>query len=91
MTVHVMGIPHICMTDDILPFSKKNKLLFVDLPTSKALYVPYIEKCFAKVMGSYNALGWGWNRESFDFTTGMPSEDFSIWGKSINKDTDTVK
>jgi len=60
MTVHLGGIPYTCMTDDLVPLFTNWKYVYARRGPNYAMYPLLMEKCFAKVVGTYEALDRGW-------------------------------
>ncbi|CDW77757.1 calpain family cysteine protease containing protein [Stylonychia lemnae] len=71
----VKGKPEIITIDDLLPFYNGSPF-FTKRADDGDFWMPFIEKAFAKLNGNYEAIGGGWQSESFRILNGAPSKFF---------------
>ena len=62
----------IITVDDYLPFYN-GYLLFNGLSKAKNVYDSFLEKAFAKVMGNYEFINYGWQAEANRVLNGAPT------------------
>ena len=71
------------MVDDLLPCSEDGKLAFIHSASASEFWSPLLEKAYAKLHGSYQALKGGSTCEAMvDFTGGI-SETVSLNRKAL--------
>ena len=88
VNVTIRGIPTLVAVDDLLPFYG-NELLFAKKANDSALWLPFLEKAFSKVVGNYENTIYGWSSEGITFLTGAPTMDYFFDDiTTINNDPD---
>ncbi len=69
----IKGKPEIVTIDDFLPFISSTTLFGTRRSSDGDFWMPLLEKAFAKLNGNYEAIGAGWQSESFKILNGAPS------------------
>ena len=55
----------------------QSTLLFAKPNEDMSWWIPFLEKAYAKINGSYERLGLGWMEESMKILTGAPSYKYT--------------
>ena len=71
---NILGIDTNVVIDDFLPFNG-TRPFYASPSASGALWVPLLEKAWAKVNGNYEIIEGGWTHEAMRFLTGAPTQN----------------
>jgi len=92
--VFVKGVPVRLVVDDYLPGRASGSnfyLHFANHGETGALWMPLLEKLWAKVNGNYAQIEGGYIPEALDFLTGLPSASYDNADLSVNQIWNVVK
>ena len=83
---YLLGVPHTVIIDDFLPLTAGNtagtfQTYFAGISPDSALWVPLLEKAFAKLYGNYAHIQGGDPRQAVSTMTGAPY-DINYHGKA---------
>lgn len=78
-----LGVPHTVIVDDYLPIAG-TRTIFANIGFDNSLWMPILEKAFAKLMGNYLHIEGGWMRMGLHYLNGSPYE--TLWHNSIGKE-----
>lgn len=71
--LYIKGKPEIVAIDDFLPFLSTSTLFGSRRSSDGDFWMSLLEKAFAKVNGNYEAIGAGWQSESYKILNSAPS------------------
>ena len=78
MNFYLLGVPHTVIIDDYLPLTTNSdgtlRTHFAFVSPDSAIWVPLLEKAFAKLYGNYYHLGGGQTYSAINAMTGSPWE-----------------
>jgi calpain len=63
------------VVDDYLPFSQSGKLVYAHCRDKREMWVPLVEKAYAKLHSCYEAIESGSETTAFRDLTGFPPEE----------------
>ena len=66
--------------DDLLPYKSatSTSLYFASRSADLGVWVPFLEKAWAKVNGNYDRIVAGNEMEAFQFLTGFPAQNYNL-------------
>jgi Calpain family cysteine protease len=75
VTAMILGRPTTIYVDDFLPFidSTSTVTVYAGKGDDNSLWLPFMEKVFAKASGNYEIIEGGWFTEAVRFLTGAPT------------------
>ena len=76
LRLYILGVPHTVTVDDHMPLSSSGQAIFAGVSQDGALWGPVLEKAFAKVHGTYEAIISGDPRHSIEVLTGAPANRY---------------
>lgn len=79
-----LGVPHTVIVDDNLPIAGSSTI-FANIGFDNSLWMPILEKAFAKLMGNYDHIAGGWMRMGLHYLNGSPYE--TLWHNQIDKES----
>ena len=94
--MYILGVPTTITVDDEMPLDDFGKSVFAGVSKDGALWGPIIEKCFAKLHGTYESIISGDPRHSIEVLHGSPSSNYSHGDKTaaqifaLVKDADAI-
>lgn len=74
--LYIRGKPVTIVVDDYIPLGFDNAPIFANIGMDGALWIPLLEKAWAKINGSYERTNAGWMHEAMRVISGAPSRDF---------------
>ncbi|GMT16036.1 hypothetical protein PFISCL1PPCAC_7333, partial [Pristionchus fissidentatus] len=82
----VDGVWRVITVDDFFPCRQSSRSFAFAYGRNKQLWVPLVEKAFAKALGKYERLRTGTVIEGFALLTGAPCESISLEDDDLDKD-----
>ena len=73
---YVLGVPATVLIDDEMPLSAGGAAVFAKVSKDGALWGPLLEKAFAKMHGTYEAIIAGDPEHSIEVMSGAPAEKY---------------
>jgi calpain len=89
--MYILGAPTTVTIDDMLPLSSSGTSIFAKASSDGALWGPLLEKAFAKLHGTYEAIISGDPRHSIEVLTGAPATRYTHSSYTANQLWDEIE
>lgn len=78
LNMYLLGVPITIRVDDFLPFWGSYTTTLSAKVTNKGVWMPLLEKAFAKIMGNYSGLVAGTTDDALMVLSGFPSSRMTV-------------